>query len=140
MNVDQVERHLVATASSLSDFLIYCDRRDGIPFVRISDPRDPSVWADISTPGVGWFRLAVSGGFMLMDFDDEPSDQDVVGSVGEYLDVALAFLENPPSPVGRFFPSLVVEAPSGRRVLTRSLVSDLQVLLGGINWRGRHLR
>lgn len=136
MKAEDVDAYLRTACLELTGYDAEFGRDRGIPYVRLRRPDEPTVWAYVSTPGSMWYCLAVTGDFLLIDLtDDDPPDDEVMQSVDDLLVIAHSYLTTRPRPEGTIFPRLTVETPFGKKVLTRSLVSDLRALVPGARRR-----
>ncbi len=99
-------------------------------YMTMWEERDPSVWFSIRYSGgelvmfdtMNWF-----GDFRLWENTDSP--EELRGYLNELIDEGRAFLEQRPTPTGRFFPKIVLNTASGEVVLTQNLNRSLHNIL-----------
>jgi hypothetical protein len=101
-------------------------------YLKLTSPDDPETYAIVSTPGVGWFELEVTGGFRTGQADDLGSDETVQEYLNYYLRAARAYLEGRWSAASSRLlrlPIVRVEAEDRTLTLKRSVREDLKHML-----------
>ena len=98
-------------------------------YLKLTSASNPDDYAIVSTPGVGWFELEVTGGFRTGRADDLATDEEVREYVEYYLRAAIAYLGGHRSTgKSRFFriPFVTVQTEDAKLKLVLSVRADLK--------------